>query len=479
MDKENRLSEMFSSYGKVPPQATDLEEAVLGTIMQHKGSLIMAMTLLKPEVFYKDAHRILFTAITNLFDSGNPVDVLTVTSELKKTSELEMVGGTYQLSQLTNILLPFVHVEYHCRIILQKYFAREVIRLGSDAVSKSYEDSTDIFELIDDFGQRMIKITSKMGSSTTQHIKSVSDDNMKYIREAAENNIVISGIPTGYTKLDGVTHGFQDSDLIIIAARPGMGKTALLLSMVKNIAIDQQIPCGICSLEMSSKQLEMRMKSMLSGYSIHKMRSGLNQSGLSSVANATEIIKKSPIIIDDEAGITIQKIRSKAIEMVMQFDIKILFIDYLQLCSGGGKYKGNRESEIAEISRGCKSIAKELDIPVVALSQLNRSVETRGGDKRPILSDLRESGSIEQDSDMVIFLYRPEYYGFKEGEDGEDLSDVAELNIAKHRNGALLSVHLKWVKHLMQFVDNKVIEGGEPDQLKIDENLKPDENTPF
>ena len=394
--------------GKIPPQATDLEEVVLGAMMIDKKGVDEVIDILNPDVFYKEAHQHIFEAINTLFVESQPVDLLTVSQQLKKMQKLELAGGEFYLIQLTQKVSSSAHIEFHARIILQKYIQRSLIKISNEIIEDSYDVSTDVFDLLDSAESKLYDITQgniKRSSETAQDLVIQAK---KKIEEIA-NKEGLSGIPSGFTEVDKLTSGWQPSDLIIIAARPGMGKTALTLSMARNMAVDHNIPVAFFSCEMSSVQLITRLISSETGLSSEKLRTGnLEKHEWEQLNVKVKGLEKAPLFIDDTPSLSIFDLRAKARRLASQQGVKMIMIDYLQLMTaGGGKNGGNREQEISTISRNLKALAKELNVPVIALSQLSRAVETRGGSKRPLLSDLRESGAIEQDADIVSFIYRP------------------------------------------------------------------------
>ena len=441
--------------GKIPPQALDLEEAVLGAMMIDKKGVDDVIDILHPEVFYKEAHQLIYEAIFVLFKNSEPTDLLTVANQLRKTGNLEAVGGDFYLVRLTQKVASSAHIEFHSRIILQKYIQRKLISISSDIIEEAYDETIDVFDLLDEAETKLFEVTQgnlKKGSESSEGLVAQA---IKKIQEIS-NKQGMSGAATGFTRLDELTSGWQPSDLVILAARPGMGKTAFVMSMAKNMAIDFGQPVAIFSLEMSSVQLITRMISSETGISSGKLRKGdLEPHEWEQLNVKVKNLTKAPIFIDDSPSLSIFDLRAKARRLASQHGIKIIVIDYLQLMTAGTSQKGggNREQEISTISRNLKALAKELNIPVIALSQLSRAVETRGGSKRPLLSDLRESGAIEQDADIVSFIYRPEYYGLTEWDDEErtPCEGQAEFIVAKHRNGGLDNIRLKFTPHLAQF----------------------------
>ena len=442
--------------GKLPPQAIELEEAVLGAMLIDKKGVDEVIDLLEPEAFYKTSHKNIFESIFRLFQNSQPIDLLTVSADLRKNGKLESIGGDYYLVNLTQKVASSAHIEFHARIILQKYIQRSLIRISNEIIESSYKESVDVFDLLDEAESKLYDVAQgniKKSSYTAQNLVMLAK---KKIEEIA-NKDGLSGVTSGFEKLDLLTSGWQPSDLIIIAARPGMGKTALTLSMARNMSVTKQTPVAFFSLEMSSVQLITRLISSETGLSSEKLRTGkLADHEWKQLNVKIGDLEKAPLFIDDTPALSIFDLRAKARRLASQHDIKLIIVDYLQLMTAGTSSKaGNREQEISTISRNLKSLAKELDIPVIALSQLSRAVETRGGTKRPQLSDLRESGAIEQDADIVSFIYRPEYYGIEEWDDEEHSSSIgqAELIIAKHRNGGLNNIRMKFIGNLGKFED--------------------------
>ena len=439
--------------GKIPPQALDLEEVVLGAMMIDKKGVDEVIDILSPDAFYKEAHQYIFEAIFQLFENSEPIDLLTVSSQLKKERKLEMVGGDFYLIGLTQKVSSSAHIEFHARIILQKFIQRSLIKISNEIIEESYDETKDVFDLLDKAESKLYEVTQgniKKSSETAQELVIQAKKKIEEI----SNKEGLSGIPTGFNQVDKLTSGWQPSDLIIIAARPGMGKTALTLTMARNIAVDQNIPVAFFSLEMASVQLITRLISSETGLSSEKLRTGkLEKHEWEQLNVKVKSLEKAPLFIDDTPSLSIFDLRAKSRRLASQHGIKLIIVDYLQLMTGGGSHGGNREQEISMISRNLKALAKELSVPVIALSQLSRAVETRGGSKRPLLSDLRESGAIEQDADIVSFIYRPEYYKIDEWDDEErsPTEGQGELIIAKHRNGGLDSIRLKFIGHLGKF----------------------------
>lgn len=454
--KQARGGDGLSNYvfGKVQPQALELEEAVLGALMLERDVLPVVMDILRPESFYLPAHQAIYRAIIRLFERSHPVDLLTVTEELRKSGDLEQVGGSYYLVELTNRVASAANAEYHARIIAQKHILREIIRLSNRTLEQAYKETTDVFTLLDETEKGLFAITQNNLSRTFESMSVLSGRVLRALEELSQKSEGLTGIPSGFTEVDRITSGWQPSDLVILAARPGMGKTACVLTMALNAARDFGKPVAIFSLEMASTQLVQRLISMVSEIAGPKMRNGrLEDYEWQQLQRAVESLSNLPIFIDDTPGINIFELRAKCRRLKIQHDIQLVIIDYLQLMSGAGEHtrNANREQEIAAISRALKNMAKELDVPVIALSQLSRAVEVRGGAKRPQLSDLRESGAIEQDADIVAFLYSPDYYGIVEDEAGRSVRGIVEFIIAKHRHGATATVRLRFTREYSRF----------------------------
>lgn len=452
----NLATDINESLGKVPPQALEIEEAVLGALMLEKDALSTVIDILKPESFYKDSHQEIYRAIQILFNNSEPVDILTVTNQLKKDGKLEFAGGAYYVTQLTSKVNSAANIETHARIVTQQAIKRELIRIASEVHKDAYEDTMDVFDLLDRTEQSLFDVSETNIRRNYADIRSIMKEAMDELEARKKHKDGLTGVPSGFTGLDRITNGWQKSDLIILAARPGMGKTALVVSSMRNAAVDFQKPVAIFSLEMSSVQLVNRLISAEAELESEKIKKGnLAEFEWEQLVHKTSRITSAPIFIDDTPALTIFELRAKSRRLKAQHDIQLVIVDYLQLMSGDVSKNsgGNREQEIASISRALKNLAKELEIPVIAISQLSRAVETRGGDKRPQLSDLRESGSIEQDADLVIFLYRPEYYGITEDENGMPTASMAELIIAKHRNGSLENVPLKFIGKYTKFTE--------------------------
>src|SRR6476619_4099998 len=463
-DRKRRKSSLDLStmvYGKVPPQARDLEEAVLGAIMLEKNAFDVVIEILKPECFYVDAHQRIYRAMQGLAQKNKPIDILTVSEELKTREELDMVGGAYYVTKLTNAVVSSAHIEAHARIILQKFIQRELIRISGEIIGDAYEDSTDVFDLLDDAESKLFEITNNHLRKNFDTIDSVLVKTIQRIEDLRHKHEDVSGVPSGYSSLDRITFGWQNTDLIILAARPSVGKTALALNLARNAALhaSKPTPVAVFSLEMSAGQLVQRILAAESEIWLEKIARGkLEEHGMKQLyARGIQKLAQAPLFIDDTPALNIFKLRAKCRRLKNANNIGMIIIDYLQLMSGTGENRNsNREQEISNISRNLKALAKELSIPIIALSQLSREVEKRGakdGTKMPQLSDLRESGAIEQDADLVMFLYRPEYYDITTNEMGDSNRGETHVRIAKHRNGSLETIKLRALLHIQKFVD--------------------------
>ena len=440
--------------GRLQPQARELEEAVLGALMLEKDAYSIVSEILKPESFYEKAHEKIYAAIVDLAISQRPVDMLTVTEQLKKRGELEEVGGPFYISQLTSKVASSAHIEYHARIIAQKYLARELISFTAMIQGKAFDESIDVEDLMQEAEGKLFEISQRNVKKDVTQINPVIKEAMVMLEKAANQKEGLSGLRTGFEGLDKMTSGWQNSDLIIIAARPAMGKTAFVLSMAKNMAVNHNTPVALFSLEMSNVQLVNRLISNVCEIESGKIKSGqLAGHEWQQLDYKLKNLLDAPLYVDDTPSLSVFELRTKARRLVREHGVKIIIIDYLQLMNASGMAFGSRQEEVSTISRSLKGLAKELNIPIIALSQLNRGVESREGidGKRPQLSDLRESGDIEQDADMVCFIHRPEYYKIYQDDRGNDLRGMAEIVIAKHRNGAVGEVLLRFKGEFTRF----------------------------
>ena len=446
----------ISEVGRRPPEARELEEAVLGALMLEKDAYSIVSDILKPQSFYEHSHELIYTAIQNLAIFQRPVDMLTVQEQLKKQGNLEEAGGAYYLAQLTGKVVSTAHLEYHARIVAQKYLARELIRFTSEIQGKAFDETLDVDDLMQEAEATLFEISQRNMKKDVMQINPVITEAIELLNIAAKREDGLSGLSSGYDGLDKMTSGWQKSDLVIIAARPAMGKTAFILSMAKNMAVDLKHSVAVFSLEMSNVQLVNRLIVNVCEIEGSKIRNGqLADHEWVQLDQKIKDLYDAPIFIDDTPSLSVFEFRTKARRLVREHHVEIIIIDYLQLMNASGSSFGSREQEVSTISRSLKGLAKELNIPIIALSQLNRGVENRTGNgadsKRPQLADLRESGAIEQDADMVCFIHRPEYYKITEDADGNSLIGMAEIIIAKHRNGSTGDVRLRFKGQFAKF----------------------------
>lgn len=450
------LSQMV--YGKVPPQNIEIEKVILGAIMLERSAFDLASEILSPDCFYTDAHKMIYSAMQHINSQNKVIELHTVAVELNKRGEIDLVGGAYYLTALTNSVVSTAALEQHCRVILEKHMARELIKIGGEMVGMGFDESVDIFDFIDRAEQLVYAVSTSILKKDFQSIQSVGVKVFNQIDALRNSPSTFTGVPSGFTDLDRITNGWQDSDLIILAARPSVGKTALALNLARNAATNhyKKTPVGIFSLEMSANQLVQRIISAESEVPLEQIKTGRlsNDQYTILLKKGLHKLDSMDIYIDDSAALNIFEFRAKARRMVSKYKVGLIIIDYLQLMSGMRDKNGNREQEISNISRNLKALAKDLNVPIIALSQLSRKVEDRAGKKEPQLSDLRESGAIEQDADAVLFIYRPEYYEVKANEMGESTNGLTEIKIAKHRNGTLGIVQLRAELAIQKFFDH-------------------------
>ena len=461
--RKNKDIKIDSTYGHLQPQAVEIEKIVLGALMIDKDAFSMVSELLVPETFYEPRNQKIYDAIRTLNMNENPVDVATVINQLQKNGVLENVGGPAYVVELSSHVASSAHIEYHAHILAQKYLARQLISFSSRIETKAFDETVDIDELMQEAEGNLFEISQKNMKQDYTQIDPVIQQAVEILQNASQNSGGLTGIPTGYTKLDEMTSGWQKSDLVIIAGRPAMGKTSFALSVAKNIAGDYHEPIAFFSLEMNNVQLVNRLISNTCEIAGNKILNGqLTPDEWERLDKNLRKLTGTPLYIDDTPGLSVFELRTKARRLVREKGVKIIMIDYLQLMNANGMKFGSRQEEVSTISRSLKGLAKELDIPILALSQLNRTVENREGleGKRPQLSDLRESGAIEQDADMVLFVHRPEYYHIFTDEKGNDLHGMAQIIIAKHRKGATGDVLLTFRGEFTRFQnleDNAVI----------------------
>jgi replicative DNA helicase len=455
-ERRGRVSAIptYSGLGKLPPQATDIEEAILGALMLQKDAILFVMEKLNPDIFYRDNNQKICRAIVHLFEKNKPVDILTVTAELRKSGELEMIGGAYYITELTSRVSNAANIVEHVHIVYEKYIQREAIRISTETINAAYEDTSDVFQTVDKNSSEFATLMSGIHGAAIKDVGDVTTEIIQKLYLPAPEGLL--GVASGYIALDALTNGFQSPDLVIVAARPSMGKSAFALCCGRNAAIDFDKKVLVFSLEMSTVQITQRLISADTEIPLEKIRKGnLDDTEIEILdRKGANLGITGRLFIDDTPAISILELSAKAKRHKLQFGLDMIIVDYLQLMKGVSNKQGMREQEIASISAGLKSLAKTLDIPVIALSQLSRAVESRpGGSKRPMLSDLRESGAIEQDADVVMFLYRPEYYGLTEDEDGMPTQGMVEIITAKHRSGICDTVKLRANLSIMKFYD--------------------------
>ncbi|KXB40252.1 replicative DNA helicase [Bacteroidales bacterium KA00344] len=444
------------TYAHMQPQAVDVEKVVLGALMIDRDAFSVIGEIVRPETFYEPSHQKIYTAIQTLNINESPVDIMTVTNELQKEGTLDDVGGAPYVVDLASQVASSAHIEYHAKILQQKYLARQLISFASVIETKAFDATVDVDELMQEAEGNLFELSQKNMRQEYTQIDPVIRQAVDILQKASANSDGLTGIPSGFTKLDDITSGWQKSDLIIIAGRPAMGKTSFALSIAKNIAVDYHEPIAFFSLEMNNVQLVNRLISNVCEIEGKKIMNGqLARDEWERLDKNLAKLTGAPIYIDDTPGMSIFELRTKARRLVREKGVKAIMIDYLQLMNANGMRFGNRQEEVSTISRSLKGLAKELDIPILALSQLNRTVENREGleGKRPQLSDLRESGAIEQDADMVMFVHRPEYYHLLEDEKGNDLRGKAQIIIAKHRKGATGDVLLSFQGQYTRFAN--------------------------
>jgi replicative DNA helicase len=467
--QQNTEIQQITEPGKIPPHNIEIEEAVLGALMLEQDALNDVIELLKPASFYGKGHSKIYEAIIDMFNNSDPINILTVSETLNKKGQLEEVGGRSYIAGLTSKVASTANLEYHGKIVAQKFIQRELIRVTSEIQKRSFDDGADVVDLIDFSENELFKISEGNIKKNVTPIGQIVLESLRQIEANSKRESGLSGVPSGFSNMDTMTNGWQPSDLVIIAARPSMGKTAFVLSMARNMAVEHQRSIAFFSLEMSSVQLVNRLIASECEIRADKLRSGkLEDWEWQKMEQRVKNLKNAKLFIDDTAAISVTELRAKCRRLAHEHKVELIVIDYLQLMSAGNA--ASREQEVAMISRSLKALAKELNVPILALSQLNRSVETRTGNKRPQLSDLRESGSIEQDADLVLFIHRPEYYKIPEMVDGSSSEGKAEIIVAKHRNGAVGDIILRFQSEFARFADSETVGLADPQAF---ENEKP------
>lgn len=451
-----RVQQVDNTYGHMQPQAVEIEKVVLGALMIDNDAFTVVSETLRPETFYEPRHQKIYQAIQTLNMEERPVDIMTVVEQLKKDNNLESIGGAVYIAELSSRVATSAHIEFHAHVLAQKYLARQLITFAGTIGGEALDESTDIDSLMERAEGMLFELSQKNVKQEYTQIDPVVDQAVRIITDAAKNKGGLTGIPSGFHKLDSITSGWQPSDLVIIAGRPAMGKTSFALSIAKNTAVDYRVPTAFFSLEMNNVQLINRLISNVCEIEGSKILSGnLSDEEWSRLDGNLSKLKGAPLFVDETPSLSIFELRTKARRLVREKNVKLIMIDYLQLMNANGMHYGNRQEEVSTISRSLKGLAKELNIPILALSQLSRNVEQREGPegKRPQLSDLRESGAIEQDADMVIFVHRPEYYRIYEDENKNDLRGMAQIIIAKHRKGRTDDVLLNFKGQYTRFAN--------------------------
>ncbi len=435
--------------GKIPPSDIEAEQAILGSMLTDKDSVMSAIEVLKPDDFYREDNKAIYEAICNLYSRSEPIDIITVKSELVANGKFENVGGLEYLAILPDKVPTTANVEQYIKIVEEKSLLRNLIRTANEIITLGYSQTEEVEDIMDMAERKIFDLLKERSKTTYTPIKDVLVETFAQIERLYNKSDVITGIPTGFIELDYKTAGLHNSDLILVAARPAMGKSAFVINIASNAAIRAKVPVVIFNLEMSKEQVANRILCSEAMVDSNKIRTGkIEEEDWTKLAGALGPISDAPIYIDDTPGISIMEIRAKCRKLKLEKNIGLIIIDYLQLVSASGKRNSSREQEISEISRSLKILAKELNVPVIALSQLSRAPEQRKDDHRPILSDLRESGAIEQDADIVMFLYRDDYYN----ENSED-KNIAEVILAKHRGGSTGTVKLAWLGNYTKFAN--------------------------
>ena len=434
--------------GKIPPHDIEAEQAILGSMLTDKDAVISSIEVLKPDAFYREDNKAIYSAILNLYSKNEPIDIITVKAELVEAGTFERVGGIEYLASLPDKVPTTANVERYIKIVEEKYMLRNLIQSANELISLGYDETGEVDNIFDMAEKKIFDLTQNKNTTGYSSIKDVLVESFAELEKLYNQKGSITGVSTGFADLDYKTSGLHGTELIIVAARPAMGKSAFAINLATNAAVQNKVPVAIFNLEMSKEQIGNRILCSEAMVDSNKVKTGqLEDQDWVKLASTLGVLSDAPIYIDDTPGITVMEIRAKCRKLKMEKNIGMVVIDYLQLIQGSGKRNSSREQEISEISRSLKILAKELDIPVIALSQLSRGVESRE-DKRPMLSDLRESGAIEQDADIVIFLYRDDYYN----EDSEE-KNVAEVIMAKHRGGSTGTVKLAWMPSYTKFAN--------------------------
>jgi replicative DNA helicase len=450
IEKENFNIEKVKTSSKQPPAEVEVEKEILGAMLLDNDAIPKVFEILKADSFFDPKHKIIFNSIQSLYEANEPLDTVTLYEELKKQGKVDEAGGVTYVSKLAQDVSSAANVDYHARIVLEKWILRKLISTSLDVASSAFDAKEDVFDLLDEAEQKMFSISQEGTKDSFTSLDRAVKDALELIEAVHAGGLGSVSVKTGYFQLDDMLGGYQKSDLIIVAARPSMGKTAFALSFMRNAAIEYNTPVAFFSLEMATTQLAMRLISAEARMDAHSLRTGnFRATDGAKISRTVHKLGSAPIYIDDTPGLSVLELRAKARRLAKEKNIGLIVIDYLQLMTAGGKVE-SREREISIISRSLKALAKDLDVPVIALSQLNRAVESTT-DKRPMLSHLRESGAIEQDADVVLFLYRPEYYGITQFSNGDSTEGVAEVIISKQRNGPVGDVKLRFIKEYARF----------------------------
>ncbi|MBI4699074.1 MAG: replicative DNA helicase [Nitrospirae bacterium] len=439
------MKQLEVALDRLPPQNIEAEQFVLGAVLLENEALASIIEMLSQEDFYRDSHRKIFLAMLDLYKKSEPIDLITLTEQLSRKAQLEEIGGASYLSHLVNLVPTAANIKYHSNIVREKSILRGLIKVATDIVSMSYDEGMEVTELLDRAETKVFDLSERSIRKSFVHIKEVLKDTIELVDRLYNKKEMITGLPTGFTDLDMLTTGFQPGDLVVVGARPGMGKTAFCLNIATHVGIEAKVPVALFSLEMSKELIVLRMICAEAEVDSKSVRSGYHtKEDYRKLVNAAGRLAEAPIFIDDSFN-TVLEIRAKARRLKAEHGLGLIIVDYLQLMRGEGSFQA-REQVISDISRSFKALAKDLSVPIIVISQLNRSCEQRGDNKRPIIADLRESGAIEQDADTILFLYRGDYYKEKDAEEG-----ISELDVAKQRNGPTSVIKLSFLDKFTKF----------------------------
>jgi replicative DNA helicase len=441
------MKQLETALDRLPPQNIEAEQSVLGSVLLENDAIASVIEVLTPDDFYRNSHKKIFLAMRELYDKNEPIDLITLTDQIKRKDQLEEIGGASYLSSIVSQIPTSANIIYHSKIVKEKSMLRKLIRTATEIVSMSYEEGTEVNELLDRAETKVFSLSEKMVRGSLFHVKDILKDTIEKVDRLYNKKELITGLPSGFTDLDELTTGFQEGDLVVVGARPGMGKTAFCLNIAAHVGIEIKVPVAIFSMEMSNELVVLRMICSEAEVDSKSVRSGYHsKEDYRKLVNAAGRLAEASIFIDDGFN-SVLEMRAKARRLKSEHGLGLIIVDYLQLMRGEGSHIA-REQVISEISRSLKALAKDLKVPVMVISQLNRSCEQRGDDKRPIIADLRESGAIEQDADTILFLYRGDYYKARDAEPG-----VAELNVAKQRNGPTNVIKFTFLDKFTKFKD--------------------------